>query len=253
MYQYFDLSNHLHIPMYNLMIGIGILFGALVLERQIKNMNLKCDIEMDLYIGIALSVIAAFLGSKLFYLLYSKQDISLNNIINGGMTYYGGFVCAATALILYYVIRQRKILFMLNTIVPSLVIAHAFGRIGCFLGGCCFGKPTNTLIGVNFPDGSIPFNHYGEDIKIYPVQLFESIFLFILFAIITKVVKFDKNLIAYLILYGFFRFFIEYFRGDNRGTLFTNLLSPSQIISILFVILGILLYAMSTKKKNMSP
>jgi phosphatidylglycerol:prolipoprotein diacylglycerol transferase len=249
MYQYLELGQ-LSIPMYNLIIGIGIVFGVLALDRQLKSKSLKDTVELDLYIAVVISIVTGFLGAKFFHLLYTGQNISLSNVIYGGMTYYGGFVCGIIIFILYNLVRRKRILFMLNIAIPSLIIAHAFGRIGCFLGGCCFGRPTNTFIGVNFPNNSIPFNHYGHNIKIYPTQLFESIFLFMLFVIIKKLIKFEQNLIAYLVLYGLFRFFIEFFRGDDRGVLFTSLLSPSQIISILFVILGMLLYVILRKKEK---
>ena len=139
---------------------------------------------------------------------------------------------------------------MLNFSIPSVILVHAFGRIGCFLGGCCFGKPTNNFFGIFFPDNSIPFHYYRQHIRIYPTQLFESIFLFILFIATIKFIPFKFCLVAYFIFYGLFRFFIEYLRGDYRGILFINTLSPSQIISIVFVALGVILYIISKGTKN---
>jgi phosphatidylglycerol:prolipoprotein diacylglycerol transferase len=239
MYQYLDLGGNIIIPMYNLMAGIGILSGILFLDYRIKKNSIPFNIEIDIYIGIVISIIVGLFGSKIFCLFYNKQSITPHNILNGGMTYYGGFICGITAFSIYSLARKQNILYLLNITVPSAILSHAFGRIGCFLGGCCFGKPAGIFTGVIFPRNSIPFNFYKESIKIYPVQLYEAFFLFILVAVIVRMVKLQYNISAYLILYGTFRFFIEYLRGDARGVLFTAALSPSQVISIVFVFTGL--------------
>jgi phosphatidylglycerol:prolipoprotein diacylglycerol transferase len=242
MYQYLDLGHYIKIPIYNLMIGIGIIFGVLVLEYQNKKNGIKHVVEIDLYIGITMSTIFGFLGAKIFVLLYNKQNFTINNIINSGMTYYGGLIFGIILFTMYNFFRRNKLLNMFNMTIPSIILVHAFGRIGCFLGGCCFGKPTNSFIGVIFPNNSIPYNFYEGYIKIFPTQLFESLFLFFLFIVIKKYMKFNYSLITYFIFYGLFRFFIENLRGDNRGSLFNKIFSPSQIISVFFILLGITLF-----------
>jgi phosphatidylglycerol:prolipoprotein diacylglycerol transferase len=253
MYQYLDLGNNVIIPMYNLMIGIGIIFGILTLDYQIRNKSITHKKEICLYIGVVVSMIIGFLGAKVFNLIYMKQSFSFNNILNSGMTYYGGFVCGIIVYILYNAIRKENILYMINILMPSVILAHAFGRFGCFFGGCCFGKPANNILGVNFPNDSIPFRHYGHNVSIYPTQLFESFFLFILFFVTLKFIPLRLNLTIYLLFYGLFRFFIEYLRADNRGIIFTNLLSPSQFISIIFLLFGTILYISKEKKQITAP
>jgi phosphatidylglycerol:prolipoprotein diacylglycerol transferase len=254
MYQYLDLGGNIIIPMYNLMAGIGILSGVLFLDYRIKKNSIAYPVEIDLYAGIVIAIAAGLFGSKLFNLFYNKQNITPHNIVTGGMTYYGGFICGIIAFSIYLLIRKRNILRLLNIAVPSVIAAHAFGRIGCFLGGCCFGKPANTFIGVIFPYNSIPFNFYNASIKIYPVQIFEALFLFVLFAVMVKAVKLPYNAGAYFISYGVFRFFIEYLRGDSRGVLFTAAVSPSQIISAALAAAGIILlllqFVEAAKQKN---
>jgi phosphatidylglycerol:prolipoprotein diacylglycerol transferase len=252
MYQYLDLGNSIIIPMYNLMIGIGIMFGILILDYQINNKNITHKKEISLYIGIIISMIIGFFGAKVFDLIYMKQKFSFNNVLNSGMTYYGGFVCGIIVYIVYNIIRKENILYTINIVIPSVILVHAFGRIGCFLGGCCFGQPTRSFLGVIFPCDSIPFKYYGHSVSIYPTQLFESIFLFVLFFMTLKFIPLRLNLTIYLLFYGVFRFFIEYLRGDNRGILFTNLLSPSQFISIIFVLLGTILYILKERRQKIN-
>ena len=157
MYQYLDLGNGIRIPMYNLMIGIGIIAGVFVLDWRIKKYAIVFKLEIDLYVGAVLSLTSGFIGAKTFELFYKKQNITLQNLINGGMTFYGGLIFGAFIFILYNIIRKNSITYTTNILMASVVIAYAFGRIGCFFGGCCFGKPTASFFGIVFPESSIRF------------------------------------------------------------------------------------------------
>ncbi|MDR0426859.1 MAG: prolipoprotein diacylglyceryl transferase [Clostridiales bacterium] len=114
-----------------------------------------------------------------------------------------------------------------------ILIAHALGRIGCFLGGCCYGIETDGVWGVQFP---------GHAHKVYPTNLFESGFLFIMFALTLAALLADKpkgcNLIAYALSYAVFRFLLEYIRGDERGAFIPGL-TPSQFQSVLLFAVGV--------------
>jgi phosphatidylglycerol:prolipoprotein diacylglycerol transferase len=112
-----------------------------------------------------------------------------------------------------------------------ITVAHAFGRIGCFFAGCCYGKPTDSFLGVQFPKLPVP---------VHPTQLYEAAFLFFLFGSFSYLLlrrNFRHNLSLYLISYGVFRFAMEFLRNDHRGALVSGL-SPSQFWSILMVVLG---------------
>jgi phosphatidylglycerol:prolipoprotein diacylglycerol transferase len=141
----------------------------------------------------------------------------------------------------------------MNTLITGVVLAHAFGRIGCFFAGCCYGIPTDSYLGVIFPHG-----HAHEAFPnqlIYPTQLFESAFLFLLFFLLTNIKAFKKQeTVVYLIGYGVWRIFIEFFRGDNRGSIFAFIYteynafpSPSQYLSLVMIIIGIFLLTRQKK------
>ena len=203
-----------------------------------------------IFIGI-LSIMIGLLSAALFQAFY--------NLIAGkgfkfeGMTFIGGLIGGVIAFVglyfLYvYVINPRlkeksffksdmnKGIWYLLRIAPiSITIAHAFGRIGCFFAGCCYGKPTDAWFGIQFP---------GLHTKVIPTQLFEAIFLFLISAIMIVllfVVHFKYNMSLYLVSYGIWRFVIEYFRGDYRGSLIPGL-SPSQFWSIVMVIGGVAIF-----------
>jgi phosphatidylglycerol:prolipoprotein diacylglycerol transferase len=232
------------------MIGIGIIFGIIFLDHENKKLKIKHNLEIDIYIGLIIAIIFSILGAKVFHIFYNRQNITINNIINSGMTFYGGLIFGIIIFCIFQICRKNQLLYMLNISIPSIILGHAFGRIGCFFGGCCFGKQTNSFIGVTFPKDSIPYNFYEGYANIFPTQLLESITLFILFIIIIKFVKYNFQLSTYFIFYGLFRFFIEFLRNDERGYLFTNIFSPSQIISIIFFFLGIILLITPKIKKG---
>ena len=119
---------------------------------------------------------------------------------------------------------------------PALALGHAIGRIGCFLAGCCYGKETDSFIGVVFdnPDTLVPA--HLQHTHLYPTQLFEVFANFILFIILAKLYKSQKKdgltSLIYIMGYALTRFIIEFFRGDDRG--FTLLgMYPSQIIALI--------------------
>ncbi|MDR0599784.1 MAG: prolipoprotein diacylglyceryl transferase [Treponema sp.] len=241
MYQYLELGGA-RIPLYNLMIGIGILCGVLFLDYRIKKEAPPRETELHLYFAVILSIIAGFAGAKVFHAAYMGRGLTLRGFLSGGMTYYGGLISGAAVFIACAAAGGGNILHMVSMVTPSLVLAHVWGRVGCFLGGCCFGKPARAIPGVVFPAGSIPYRHYGGSVAVYPVQLFESAFLSLLFLVMIKRTPPRLYVPVYMAWYGLFRFCAEFLRGDNRGTLWTGAPPPSGLISIPLAAAGVVLY-----------
>ena len=158
--------------------------------------------------------------------------------LDGGLTFIGGLIGGTLCFLTIYLFFRKKYttrLYRVTSLLPCcILIAHAFGRIGCFFAGCCYGKETDSFLGVQFSQLSHP---------VYPTQLYEAVFLFILFFICFYLLlkkDFMHNLSLYLISYGIFRYFLEYLHGDNRGELI-GLITPSQFWSLLMILLGIIL------------
>ena len=219
------------------MIAVGILcaFGTLYLYAKKRNVESRF-VDFIFYNGIA-SIALGFGSAALFQAFYNYLDNPERGFrIGSGMTFIGGLIGGVLVFLIGYFIFRRRYetrLYQVVSALPcSILIAHAFGRIGCFFAGCCYGKPTDSFFGVQFPD---------LDHKVHPTQLYEAAFLFVLFAVCLWLVlkkDFKHNLSIYLIAYGIFRFLIEYLRGDERGEFVTSL-SPSQFWSVLMVVAGI--------------
>ena len=175
-----------------------------------------------------------------------------------GISFAGGLILGAISFCVWHLlIIKRGFKGFLNDVelfVVPILVMHAFGRIGCFMGGCCYGKPSDSIFAVTFPEGSLQHEQYGYITPVLPTQLFESAFLFIFAGImIWKIPKY--RLPIYLMGYGVFRFNLEFLCGDNRGKL-SSIFSPSQITSLIFIISGIalLIYTLKIKlfKKQIS-
>lgn len=227
----------IEIHMYGVMIAVGILCAFLTLfwYAKIKKIEERF-IDFIFYNGIA-SIVLGFGSATLFQATYNYIDNPERGFrLGSGMTFIGGLIGGVVCfLAIYFIFRKRynTRLYQVISILPcSILIGHAFGRIGCFFAGCCYGKPTDSFLGVQFPD----LLH-----KVHPTQLYEAAFLFVMFGICLYLVvkkNFQHNLSLYLISYGIFRFLIEYVRGDERGEL-VGVISPSQFWSILMVVAGI--------------
>ena len=227
----------LGIHMYGLMIGIGVLMCFLVLYIGCKRLGISdAFYNFTFYNGIV-AIAVGFFASALFQSFYNYlENPALGFHLAENYTFIGGLMGGfASFLIGYWIFRKKftENLMHLMPIAPCCItIAHAFGRLGCFFGGCCYGKPTDSIFGIQFP---------GLDTKVFPTQLFESVFLFLLFAVCFYFMYRKKScytLPIYLAAYGVFRFCIEFLRGDDRGS-FIGVLSPSQFWSIVMVLAAV--------------
>ena len=230
----------LNIHMYGIMIAIGVLCAFVTLFAVAKKKSIDGKFTDFVFYNGLVSIAVGFGSAALFQAVYDYiEDPSTGFHFNGGLTFIGGLIGGVICFLLIYAFYRRKYtarLYQVISILPcSILIAHAFGRVGCFFAGCCYGKETDSLLGVQFPDLPNP---------VHPTQLYEAAFLFVMFAICLYLVikkDFKHNLSIYLITYGIFRFFLEYLRDDHRGA-FVGSISPSQFWSLLMVVAGVAVF-----------
>lgn len=231
------------IPSYGVMIGIGIVAALFLFCLYLKLNKVDSNSMWNLVlVGIA-SIIIGFFSAILFDNIYKTIKYQGNYTWGWSLTFMGGlFGGVATFLLLYFLLYKRHnppLMDKILVIAPGCItIAHAFGRIGCFLSGCCYGLPTDSWIGVDFPGIG----------KVIPTQLIEAIILFILSAVLLflafkKVTNHTMEI--YLFVYAIARFVLEFYRGDDRGQSLG--LSPSQIWCIIMFV-SIVPYFILTNK-----
>ena len=210
-------------------------------------------LEISLIVAVAAGILGAYLWQNLYDFIQDPSHYSWN----WSLTFYGGLIFGVGTFFLMYFLYARKHypegLEKILWIAPaSITLAHGIGRIGCFMAGCCYGHETHAWYGVQFATTST---------TVVPTNLFEAIFLLLLsgvllFLAIKKHCPYSMPI--YLVAYGVWRFFIEFVRGDYRGSFIPGL-TPSQFWSILLVIGGIayflfrLLYWNKRIKDNGTP
>ena len=219
---------------YGLMIAIGILVAYVTAEYRAKKHGLDPD---KIFYLVIWAVVGGFAGAKVLYFLTRLKDIMENPRVlldlADGFVVYGGIIGGIYSAMAYCRIKKMPFLKYFDLVMPSVALAQGFGRIGCFLAGCCYGRETQSFLGVVFPANSMA----PAGIKVLPTQLFSSAGDFLITAILLLYYKKIKHTgdggALYMILYGVGRFLMEFLRADDRGNI--GMLSTSQMISIVIV------------------
>ncbi len=227
----------LTIPMYGVMSALGMLAAFVLLGFTRKHTRFSEDQALS---AVLWAIIMGFVGAKvLFWIVEIDQVIAdpsyLLHTLREGFVFYGALIGGLGGVAIYSLNKKLPFFSLTDYFIPGLVLGHAFGRIGCFFAGCCYGMECETPISIVFPTGGAA----PAGIPLLPTQLMESAFLFLLCAFLvwrlTKKKPFGTVSGWYMVLYGAWRFGIEFFRSDERGAV--GALSTSQFISI-FVFAG---------------
>ena len=219
---------------YGLMLAIGFLssFTLCMLRFHRKGEDLK--LLMTLLVP---TILGGFLGSHLLGCIIESQSLSefftLCMDLTQGYVFYGGLLTILITTLIYSKVTSLDYLHYTDLIIPTLPAAQGFGRIGCFLAGCCYGKPCSFL-SVTFTHSPVAPNF----VPLFPIQLLCACFDFIFFFCI---LKYEKKAppkgtltFTYLTVYSLVRFIVEFFRGDARRG-FILFLSSSQVFSVVLL------------------
>lgn len=245
------------VSMYGLMILFGIAAGVLFALSRARVTGLKRE---DILFSSFYAMIGVVLGAKLLYLLTMIPTLAENAerwirepglllpLLTGGFVFYGGLLGGGAGLLIYCRQYRLRTAEMLDALTPSIPLIHAFGRIGCFFAGCCYGVACAPPLGLYF-DRS-PFAPHG--VALFPVQLLESGVNLVIFAVLWRLAK-KKRATGflfglYLSLYAPARFLLESLRADQaRG--FWMGLSTSQWIGVMLLASGLAILTFSGRKK----
>ena len=232
------------LPAYGFMIALGyaaaILYLMTVKSRAGAVLNRDRAADLVFY-----SALAGILGAKAAYALTYWPELgpdTLSRLIYifksfpYGFVFYGGLAAGAAAFFFYC--RRHKLDFLKTAdhFAPALALAHGFGRLGCFLAGCCYGRPSGNSFGVIFTDPRCEVPAAWLDVPLHPVQIYESAGNFLIFGGLVWLSRREKTsaagmiLSAYILAYSVLRFSLEFLRGDDRGGVWLGL-SPAQAVS----------------------
>ena len=230
------------LDLYTIMIALGFL-AALILFRVLADRaKMRAGVQnLCVYAGLA-SLLGGYLFAVLFQAIYNAIETGRFSVGGDtGATFYGGLIGGVlTFLGVYFLVghfrlpageARKQIPRVFNIGICGVVIAHAFGRIGCLFAGCCHGHETHAWYGI-----------WNADLgyRTVPTQLFEALFLFALCAFLSwnDLRGKRQNFALYLVLYGVWRFGIVFFRADDRGKTIIPFLTPSQLVAVLMVVAG---------------
>ncbi len=242
---------HFSLPTYGVMAALGLIFGLMLIVHVGREQGL--DPEKLWNLGI-IAVLSGIIGAKILYIFnemgyyrdHPGELFSFSTLQAGGV-WSGGVVLALILCIWYMRRNDMPVLRTCDVFAPGLALGHAFGRVGCFAAGCCFGKETHVPWAVTFHNplaNEIVGTPLG--VPLHPTQLYEMVVelancLFLVWLIKRK--KFEGEIIGtYLIIYGIARYFIEFFRGDPGRGQVLGFMTTTQAISIVLVIGGGLLW-----------
>ena len=222
---------------YGFMIAMGFLMGVQVVKALAQRSKLPVHRVIDMAFWL---ILVGFVGARILFIItawdqFEKNPMEMFRVWNGGLVFYGGLL-TATVFGIWFIYRYKLPIWRtVDVLVPGLTIAHVFGRLGCFSAGCCYGRPTDSFLGVSFPlllgEASL------QGVPLHPTQLYESTSLLILFFGLLWVYRkrvFDGQVaMTYFMAYPIIRSIIETFRGDiDRKFVIEDILSTSQFISI---------------------
>lgn len=231
---------------YGLFLAIGFITAIWFTKRNARFYGISDQTVSDLFFTI---LVSAIVGARFLYVIINFDDYKANpleifQIWNGGLVFFGGFIFATLAAVIFLRIKQMDIWKTGDILAPGLALGHSVGRFGCLFAGCCYGKTCDLPIALTFthPDSLAPLH-----LPLHPTQLYMVASNFLLFLILLAIQKRKRFngmvFLSYVMLYSIFRAVVEYFRGDFRGDFFFEFLSMSQGIGLVvsFVALGILI------------
>ena len=225
---------------YGLMIAIGIVMALVLAIVRSKSHRMSRDHAINILI---ICLIFGFLGAKLLYCIVEWEMFvqnPLSALSGGGFVVYGGIITGMISTMINCHIKKISFLKYFDLMIPCVSIAQGFGRVGCFLAGCCYGAPTDGPLAVIFPEGSSA----PAGVPLIPTQLISSAGMFLITLVLILYAKRDRRAgrvgALYMILYSAGRFVIEFFRSDYRGEV--GIFSTSQFISLFIAAIGIYLW-----------
>jgi phosphatidylglycerol:prolipoprotein diacylglycerol transferase len=249
----------LTIHWYGVMIALAFLAGLWTATRRARRENISGEQIADIVLWL---MIGSIIGARTAYVTTYWRDEFANQplseifmIQHGGLVYYGGFIGAVIAGYIY--LRWKKMPFWKTSdvLAPSIALGNAFGRIGCLLNGCCYGRPTDVPWAITFTN---PLAHELSgtplNVPLHPTEIYDALDNFILYLLLAWLFrhkKFDGQVLAtFLIGYAITRTFMECFRGDYPPDHIHYGLTPGELASVPIFIAGLLLAVLLSRRSE---
>ena len=228
---------------YGIMMATAFLVGLWTANRRARLVNVSSDVITDVTMWL---LVGSIIGARIVYVTtYWKDEFAggpfyeVFMVQHGGLVYYGGLIGASVAGIGYMLWKQLPVWKIADIVAPSIALGSVFGRIGCLLNGCCYGRTCDLPWAIRFPSG-----HETHGLPVHPTEIYDALLNLLLYlglAWLFRRRKFDGQVFAlYLIGYAICRSIVESFRGDYPvDHIHAGLFTPAQLLSVPILIAGI--------------
>ncbi len=264
-------GHYLPIHSFGVMVALGFLAALWVALERGRREKLAKTVIWDVWTG---ALVGGVLGARLLYVVehwdfFARNPAAVPAIWKGGLVWYGGMAGAALVVLVYLRYRRQPALPVIDAVIPAAMVGLAFGRIGCFLNGCCFGRMTSLPWGVSFPrfggcehfhsalaqQFSPAFDHQVATLgldpsmpasdAVHPTQLYSSAAALIIFLLLTTYYPRRKRsgevFWLMLVLYGTARFLVEGLRTNTAVWMGLSLAQVMSLVTVPFA-LGVFLH-----------
>ena len=238
----------LTIHWYGVMVALGFLAGLWTAGRRAPHAGIAGEKVIDLGPWL---IVGGIVGARIHYVIafwhesFAGQPVTeMLAVWKGGQIFYGGLLGASLACILYARLRKLPLWKVADILAPSIALGYVFGRIGCLLNGCCYGRATDLPWGIRFPEGN-PLS--SPTYPVHPTEVYDSLLNLAFYAFLAWLFrrrKFDGQVFGvYLVGYAVLRSFVEYFRGDYppHQRYLGGSATPAHLVSILILTAGLVL------------
>ena len=266
-------GGHFRVASYGVMIVCGFLTCLYLLRGRSRRMGLDPTAMFD---AAVFALMGGIIGARVFFVLhnwhaFAKEPMHIIRLDLGGLTFYGGLIGGATCLLVTVWRRRLPLLRTLDVGASLVSLGHAFGRVGCFLNGCCFGRSTESWVGVRFPRvldgagqiiGSPPYIEHltqgripataGWSLPVHATQLYEVAYELAFFAVLSYALTRRRRegdvAWLYALLYGCGRFANEFFRADHARLAGVGGLTSFQVMSLGLAALGLIMLVRNRRR-----
>lgn len=236
---------------YGILTAIGFLLGFWTASRRGARDGIGPDKIMDLAPWL---LIGSIIGARILHvIMFWQQEFAdkpfseVFMIQKGGLVFYGGFITGVLATIIYARFSKIPLWKLADALAPSIALGHAFGRLGCLMTGCCYGKHCELPWAIRFPIGHATHPVGEAAIPVHPTQIYEAFLNFALYGFLAwrhRHKRFDGQIfVIYLVAYAILRSVVEVFRADYRPSQYVaGVVSPGQLVSIFLLVAAALLF-----------
>jgi phosphatidylglycerol---prolipoprotein diacylglyceryl transferase len=237
----------LTVTWYGIMMAAAFLAGLWTASRRAPLDGMRPETILDLGPWL---IFGAIIGARALYVITFWRDqfagksfSELFMVWHGGLVFYGGLIGACLSCLLYAKVKSVRVWKMADALAPSIALGYVFGRIGCLMNGCCYGRECHLLWAIHFPQG-----HETYPRGVHPTQIYDSLLnlgFYLGLAWLYRRKRFDGQVFAvYAIGYALLRFLVELFRGDYpvEQHYLGGWATPAQVVSIPIFIAGLVLW-----------